>query len=690
MNASINGCHKLLGLNIINECTKTWNINNQNRSHEGEVFSVGCLRDEAFNGKRVIERFLIRPSMQSPGSSVKSVPEPLQFDCGSNSNTSDMDQSFYRGNMLLNSIENPTLADFLLSRNDGSMDFLNMVPQGTDGLSIWNSRDIASSDYIASQENHDENKMDNGWNTSLSINSGGGPSTEERNCERSNIMSLENVDLNLNNSPADDGQVFTQRLSSSHMINSQEHNLHAGSHSSITEVSLCPFLPEFFEPDSNSNGSLSNTVEQSWEDNGRTRSSIDGRRTACKRKNMEGVIGESSTSHNISADLSMPSSSRYLPSTSSLDENVATNFSPMNRGVPSGWYPSSSISVTGCLLFGCLLNHSVQLLLLSSTEQSQHHVQPFPGVDDLAYQHPSSSRFGSSSSAAYSNHRFVASPEETNAGSLPRNAITDQRTFPTRTAVDGLVQDSPNWNPSSSRASSSSGVMSLPGSSRASSETFPVQFHTYLSDIVQSTLFPSVGSESGHRNANLSSRHSGRSAATQEPGQSPRAGRRGHSPLHLRTAAPLDRLRDSVSSLPLSTRSREGRSRMISEDIFIFDRSGFYGRADLYDRHRDLRLDVDNMSYEELLALEERIGNVSTGLDEDTILKCLRRRKYSSCKLEVASTEEEPCCICREEYGEGEDIGALDCKHDFHVPCIKQWLMIKNVCPICKTTAVVT
>ncbi|KAG0485938.1 hypothetical protein HPP92_010017 [Vanilla planifolia] len=509
MNASINGCHKLLGLNIINECTKTWNIDNQNRSHEGEVFSVGCLRDEAFNGKRVIEsrlnRFLIRPSMQSPGSSVKSVPEPLQFDCGSNSNTSDMDQSFYRGNMLLNSIENPTLADFLLSRNDGSMDFLNMVPQGTDGLSIWNSRDIASSDYIASQENHDENKMDNGWNTSLSINSGGGPSTEERNCERSNIMSLENVDLNLNNSPADDGQVFTQRLSSSHMINSQEHNLHAGSHSNITEVSLCPFLPEFFETDSNSNGSLSNTVEQSWEDNGRTRSSIDGRRTACKRKNVEGVIGESSTSHNISADLSMPSSSRYLPSTSSLDENVATNFSPMNRGVPSGWYPSSSISgnaenshrnlrMRPNILQQCDVSsrqsHSAassnrlptiwlpvepfsSTPFIRSTEQSQHHVQPFPGVDDLAYQHPSSSRFGSSSSAAYSNHRFIASPEETNAGSLPRNAITDQRTFPTRTTVDGLVRDSPNWNPSSSRASSSSGVMSLPGSSRASSETFP-------------------------------------------------------------------------------------------------------------------------------------------------------------------------------------------------------------------------
>ncbi|XP_020249954.1 probable E3 ubiquitin-protein ligase RHG1A [Asparagus officinalis] len=32
-------------------------------------------------------------------------------------------------------------------------------------------------------------------------------------------------------------------------------------------------------------------------------------------------------------------------------------------------------------------------------------------------------------------------------------------------------------------------------------------------------------------------------------------------------------------------------------------------RVLLYDRHRDMRLDVDNMSYEELLALTERIGN---------------------------------------------------------------------------------
>lgn len=30
----------------------------------------------------------------------------------------------------------------------------------------------------------------------------------------------------------------------------------------------------------------------------------------------------------------------------------------------------------------------------------------------------------------------------------------------------------------------------------------------------------------------------------------------------------------------------------------MLDQSVFFGAADIYDRHRDMRLDVDNMSYE--------------------------------------------------------------------------------------------
>ncbi|RVW61158.1 E3 ubiquitin-protein ligase MBR2 [Vitis vinifera] len=86
------------------------------------------------------------------------------------------------------------------------------------------------------------------------------------------------------------------------------------------------------------------------------------------------------------------------------------------------------------------------------------------------------------------------------------------------------------------------------------------------------------------------------------------------------------------------------------------------------DRHRDMRLDVDNMSYEELLDLEERIGDVNTGLSDEKILKCMKRQKYSS----NPTPEVEPCCICQEEYAVGDDLGILDCGHDFHTNCIKQ------------------
>ncbi|XP_042966038.1 E3 ubiquitin-protein ligase MBR2-like isoform X1 [Carya illinoinensis] len=129
---------------------------------------------------------------------------------------------------------------------------------------------------------------------------------------------------------------------------------------------------------------------------------------------------------------------------------------------------------------------------------------------------------------------------------------------------------------------------------------------------------------------------------------------------------------------------RRGESLRL-EDVMILDQSVFLVVADIHDRYRDMRLDVDSMSYEELLALEERIGNVSTGLSEETILNRLRQRK---CSIAVGSQlDAKPCCICQEEYNEGDDLGTLECGHNFHTDCIKQWLMTKNLCPVCKTTA---
>lgn len=47
---------------------------------------------------------------------------------------------------------------------------------------------------------------------------------------------------------------------------------------------------------------------------------------------------------------------------------------------------------------------------------------------------------------------------------------------------------------------------------------------------------------------------------------------------------------------------------------------------------------------QELLALEEQIGNVSTGLSEEKIRESMKKRKYGAVE---ASHEMEPCCICR-------------------------------------------
>lgn len=43
----------------------------------------------------------------------------------------------------------------------------------------------------------------------------------------------------------------------------------------------------------------------------------------------------------------------------------------------------------------------------------------------------------------------------------------------------------------------------------------------------------------------------------------------------------------------------------------------------------------------------------------------------------------------QEEYKDMDDVGTLrNCGHDYHVNCIRKWLSMKNICPICKSSAV--
>ncbi|ONK61856.1 uncharacterized protein A4U43_C08F34290 [Asparagus officinalis] len=133
-----------------------------------------------------------------------------------------------------------------------------------------------------------------------------------------------------------------------------------------------------------------------------------------------------------------------------------------------------------------------------------------------------------------------------------------------------------------------------------------------------------------------------------ERGRRDRTGgaRRGENMLRLhRTDAPGLRCRDGgprMSGICFLVRHRPLTS---SESL---KGRAFNDSRNLFNQHHNMRADVDSVSYEELLALEERIGN--------------------------------------EAYKE-ESVGRLACRHDFHSGCIKEWWSIKKVCPICKASA---
>nr|XP_010906978.1 uncharacterized protein LOC105033766 [Elaeis guineensis] len=124
------------------------------------------------------------------------------------------------------------------------------------------------------------------------------------------------------------------------------------------------------------------------------------------------------------------------------------------------------------------------------------------------------------------------------------------------------------------------------------------------------------------------------------------------------------------------------------EEIMMFQTRILLGGMNVYDRYQDWRLDVDNMSYEELLELGDRIGYVSTGLREDEIIRSLRKVKrstFDASTIQFSSEMEWKCSICQEEYDANDEMGKLECGHSYHICCIKQWLSQKNACPVCKT-----
>ncbi|KAG0479466.1 hypothetical protein HPP92_010237 [Vanilla planifolia] len=130
------------------------------------------------------------------------------------------------------------------------------------------------------------------------------------------------------------------------------------------------------------------------------------------------------------------------------------------------------------------------------------------------------------------------------------------------------------------------------------------------------------------------------------------------------------------------------------EQLMLLESNLFLEGFSFNDQHRDMRMDIDNMTYEDLLALEEKMGSVSTALPEEAFSKCLKRSTFRTCYplpgISRHNDDDVKCSICQEEYVLGEEVGRLQCKHTYHVECIHQWLRLKNWCPICKAPAILS
>ncbi|KAF8404999.1 hypothetical protein HHK36_009894 [Tetracentron sinense] len=723
--------------------------------------------------------------MERQRSTISSFPETFDFDHGSSSNSTGVDQQIPWNNM-----QNPVgsrLPDYILNPADTNITNENVVSHDGRSLSGLNLDEHGSSETTGNRIAHDDIEMDHGWLSSLSF--GAGASLREgRQYDPTNILSLESVNISLNSNQAANGPLYCQNSNSDGMPQNVDLNVgyisNRGNGGQVTEAGLCPHpyksggleteqIP-YASGSSDPFGTASGIAGYLMEENdGGSGSSSGNWRLSCKRKAFEGAFGQSSLGgssscfqqagssawhgspahHNASSSLGISTHTENAPDVSPLEHlnprlrvgmrgvafdnilapNVSGNAESSQRNfrmrinpahqqdsVPPNplstrsaarhshvWSPHQSSRL--------IPNHSLDSRSRAATTnispQSQSNAMHVPGLSQHVQHFPwdgvSNSRAGSSSSSPIiSGERGAALQEEAHSRSMLRN-ISEHSMFIPATEMRNLAQDTTNWSlangnisipgniASTSRTSSSSGAQSLPTPTWVPHPNPPTQNSLRLSDFAESI-------------SNISPLRSGTGLASSEMVISSGLGHQGRRESYLRSAFLMERhgVLGAPYSLRTSAAASEGRSRLLSEirnvldlmrrgesvgfeDVLILDRSIIYGVADLHDRHRDMRLDVDNMSYEEILALEERIGNVNTGLSEDTINKCLRQQKYLSIKM-GAPSEVEPCCICQEEYVDGQDLGMLDCGHDFHTGCVKQWLMHKNLCPICKTTALVT
>ncbi|XP_057760040.1 E3 ubiquitin-protein ligase MBR2-like [Arachis stenosperma] len=115
------------------------------------------------------------------------------------------------------------------------------------------------------------------------------------------------------------------------------------------------------------------------------------------------------------------------------------------------------------------------------------------------------------------------------------------------------------------------------------------------------------------------------------------------------------------------------------EELLILDYSIYNLLASIEE------LEDANLPQYEPLADGQRVTNPDLRLTETEVAASIGREIFQTVGEQPQNID--ACGICLEDYVHGEELGRLDCAHRYHLSCIRQWLLIKNRCPVCKKMA---
>ncbi|KAF1769097.1 hypothetical protein GCK72_000910 [Caenorhabditis remanei] len=92
------------------------------------------------------------------------------------------------------------------------------------------------------------------------------------------------------------------------------------------------------------------------------------------------------------------------------------------------------------------------------------------------------------------------------------------------------------------------------------------------------------------------------------------------------------------------------------------------------------RVELETAMQDLLAQFQGEGGMMSRGFLEADVKQYLPMKKVTQEQIDNGVQ----CTTCFDTFKLGEDVGALDCNHIFHRPCIEPWLTTKNSCPVCR------